>query len=136
MRTPGNARAFLWENGGPMVDLNALIPANSSLTLVFAVNINERGEIAGLGVPSGCQPADFLLCGRAYVLIPCDEKHPGECEDYSMIEAPAPQISAPRAQSAATMKQDNETPISPVNQLRNRLMQRYHIPGQTAAPRD
>ena len=34
--TLGNGRAFLWENGGPMVDLNTLIPANSSLTLVFA----------------------------------------------------------------------------------------------------
>ncbi len=93
--TPGNGRAFLWENGGPMVDLNTLIPANSSLTLVFAETINERGEIGGTGVPTGCQPADVATCGHAFLLIPCDDKHPGECEDYSMIEIATPQTSPP-----------------------------------------
>jgi len=43
--------AFLWENGGPMVDLNTLIPAGSSLQLVFAFAINDRGEIVGAGEP-------------------------------------------------------------------------------------
>ena len=47
------ARAFLWEKGGPMVDLNSLIPRNSSLQLVTALDINDRGEIAGIGVPPG-----------------------------------------------------------------------------------
>ena len=28
------------------------------------------------------------------VLIPCDEKHPGECEDYSMIEGVTSQTGA------------------------------------------
>ena len=37
--------AFIWENGGPMVDLNTLIPANSGLELEEAFNINDRGEI-------------------------------------------------------------------------------------------
>ena len=32
----GDERAFLWEDGGPMVDLNTLIPANSSLRLAQA----------------------------------------------------------------------------------------------------
>ena len=55
----GNARAFLWENGGPMVDLNTLIPPNSGLTLVQAFSINDRGEIAGIGVPPGVAVPDW-----------------------------------------------------------------------------
>jgi probable HAF family extracellular repeat protein len=50
--------AFLWENGGPMVDLNTLIPLNSPLLLEEGGNINDRGEIAGRGVPPGCDNVD------------------------------------------------------------------------------
>jgi probable HAF family extracellular repeat protein len=80
---PTGEHAFLWENDGPMVDLNSLIPPNSSLQLTFAVAINDRGEIAGFGVPAGCAPQDVGICGHAYVLIPCDDKHSGGdvCED-------------------------------------------------------
>ena len=42
----GNCRAFLWQNK-TMVDLNALVPANSPLYLAFAFVINDAGEIAG-----------------------------------------------------------------------------------------
>lgn len=42
----GNCRAFLWQNKA-MNDLNALIPANSPLYLMFAFVINDAGEIAG-----------------------------------------------------------------------------------------
>ena len=37
-------RAFLWENGGPMLDLNQLVPAGSP-RLAVALAINDRGEI-------------------------------------------------------------------------------------------
>jgi probable HAF family extracellular repeat protein len=76
-------RAFLWENGGPMLDLNTLIPSGSGLQLVGAVDINDRGEIVGSGVlPNG----DF----HAILLIPCDENHPNiEGCDYSMVEESA-----------------------------------------------
>jgi probable HAF family extracellular repeat protein len=129
--TPGNARAFLWENGGPIVDLNTLIPANSSLLLVYAVNINDQGEIAGLGVPAGCQPADYLLCGRAYLLIP-----DGDCDSDCEGRIAASQNSAAPAQNVVTMKQGDESPINPVERLRSQMRHRYHLPGQTAAPRD
>jgi probable HAF family extracellular repeat protein len=64
---PPFRHAFLWEDGGPMVDLNTLIPANSGFELVSADNINERGEIHGVGVPARCYPD---LCGHPFLLIP------------------------------------------------------------------
>jgi len=55
--------AVLWQNGD-LLDLNDLVPANSSLHLVNAFGINERGEITGVGVlPNGDQ--------HAFLLIPC-----------------------------------------------------------------
>jgi probable HAF family extracellular repeat protein len=82
--------AFLWENGGPSVDLNTLISPNSGLELAGGFSINDRGEINGAGVlPNGDQ--------HAFQLIPCDEHHPGvqDC-DYSLVDAAAePEIPAP-----------------------------------------
>jgi probable HAF family extracellular repeat protein len=63
--------AFLWEKGGPMVDLNTLISPKSSLSLNWAYAINERGEISGVGTPQGCSDG-WPLCGHAFVLIPQD----------------------------------------------------------------
>jgi probable HAF family extracellular repeat protein len=85
--------AILWEDGGPAVDLNTLIPPNSGLQLVNALDINDQGEIAGLGVPAGCQPVDVDTCGHAYVLIPCGHGHTDgkECEDNPGDSAPATQ---------------------------------------------
>ena len=60
--------AFLWENGGPMVDLNTLIPANSGVYLFQAVKINSRGEIIATGLPAGC--SESFVCGRQYLLVP------------------------------------------------------------------
>jgi probable HAF family extracellular repeat protein len=74
--------AFLWEQGAPMVDLNTLIPPGASLDLTYAVAINDRGEIAGFGVPRGCAPEDYELCGHAYMLIPCG--HDDECTNVTL----------------------------------------------------
>jgi probable HAF family extracellular repeat protein len=62
--------AVLWEAGEP-TDLNALIPPDASLQLTFAFAINDRGEIAGFGVPPDCALQDQAACGHAYMLIPC-----------------------------------------------------------------
>ncbi len=64
---------FLWENEGPMVDLNTLIPEDSGAPLYEASNINERGEIVAGGLPAGCN--DPSSCGHVYLLIPCDKEH-------------------------------------------------------------
>jgi probable HAF family extracellular repeat protein len=47
-------RAFLWQRGGPMVDLNALVENPSNLHLYLASYIIDSGEIVAQGVlPNG-----------------------------------------------------------------------------------
>ena len=58
--------ATIWKHGVP-ADLNTLIPANSSLNLLFGCSINSRGQILGLATN---------LAGtvyHAYELIPVGE---------------------------------------------------------------
>ena len=130
--------AFLWENVGPMIDLNTLIPANSSLTLVFPETINERGEIGGTGVPAGCQTADVATCGHAFLLVPdgdCDSDCEGRiAETQSVIVANRNNVAP--AHYPAAMKQDNESLLSPVERVRSIMREGNHLLGQTAAPRD
>jgi probable HAF family extracellular repeat protein len=64
--------AFVWEDGGPMLDLNTLIPSDSGLQLTNAFNINDRGEILAKSVPSGVSPIDDEDLGHVVLLIPCE----------------------------------------------------------------
>jgi probable HAF family extracellular repeat protein len=57
--------AWLWENGGPMVDLNTLAIPGSGLHLADARLINDRGEIVCTGVLSNGDK-------HAVLLIPVD----------------------------------------------------------------
>ena len=74
-------RGFLWENGGPIVDLQTLVLPGSDVTISETNYINDAGEISGFGTDSNGDQ-------RALLLIPCDEKHPGVCDDYSMMKQP------------------------------------------------
>jgi probable HAF family extracellular repeat protein len=115
----GCSIAALWEDGGPMVDLNTLVTSNSGISIFGAATINERGEIAAGGTDSAGNQ-------HALLLIPCDEQHPGvEGCDYSMVDAiAAVEAGAARAATlpAATT---NNPPIGPPGQLRTRFANRY-----------
>lgn len=65
--------AFVWEEGGPMLDLNTLIPPGSGLQLTNAFNINDRGEILAKSIPLGVTPVDDEDLGHVVLLIPCEE---------------------------------------------------------------
>jgi len=99
--TAADRRASLWEKG-QVIDLNTFLPLGTDLQLTDAYNINDRGEIAGLGVPTGC--GDEFTCGHAFVLIPCDDNQPDEegCEGERETTTAAIQDSrAPVNQSLA-----------------------------------
>jgi probable HAF family extracellular repeat protein len=72
-----DCRAFLWQKG-TMTDLNTLIPPNSSLYLLSANDLNDRGEIVGeaFDQSTGDVPA--------FLAIPCD--HGNDCEANSSAE--------------------------------------------------
>jgi uncharacterized membrane protein len=71
--------SFLWEDGGPALDLSTVVP--SSITVGEVNQINDRGEIVAQGTDANGNHSAFLL-------IPCDESHPGvEGCDYSMVTA-------------------------------------------------
>jgi len=121
------SRAFLWENGA-ILDLDTVTAPGARLRLVWAMAINDRGEIAGIGVPPGVRRSDLLSQGHAFLLIPCDENHPGiEGCDYSLVEAPAAvNQPAPAVQNAS------RRPLPP-SLLRR--MSRYHFPGRALGAR-
>ena len=99
----GPGHGFLWQNGF-MTDLNALLPPGSSLTPEGdGAVINDRGEIAEMGLlPDG----DI----HAFLLVPCDENHPGiEGCDYSMVEVVAQPPARPVARKATPISADTVT---------------------------
>jgi probable HAF family extracellular repeat protein len=67
--TGGGSRAILWDRGR-LTDLNTLVPGPpfSPLYLLFAADINDRGEIVGQGLTINGEL-------HAYLAIPCDENH-------------------------------------------------------------
>jgi probable HAF family extracellular repeat protein len=125
----GNIRAFVWENGGPMVDLNDLIPADSPLTLSVAWNINESGTITGVGVPAGCAPAERGSCGHVFALLPEGDCDPDNEARIAATQARVAAEHAADAQYFSTTKPDPESPLSPAERFRSMMSQRFHLPG-------
>lgn len=101
--------AFLWEDGGPMVDLNTLVSAGSDLTLTVAIFINDRGEIAGNGVlPNGDT--------HAFILIPCGEND-NDCGDSA--------ASTSRATWAVQIPQKANSSSPVLRDAPNRMMRGF-----------
>jgi probable HAF family extracellular repeat protein len=117
----GNAtHGFLWEDGGPAIDLNTLVPPGSSIALTTPAYINDRGEIAGSGALSNGDTHAFLL-------IPCDENYANTegCEDQ--IEG------TPAVRGDASERPKIALPENAPSILRQRLGHWYHIPGLEAS---
>ena len=121
--------AFLWEDGGPMIDLNTLISNNSSLLLLDASYINDRGEIAGHGLTLDGE-------NHAFLLIPCsaDQSDTKVCEDASENASAASVDVAPIGTSPMSTNRHKPTPEA-LAASRGRFTSRYHIPGLGAAQR-
>jgi probable HAF family extracellular repeat protein len=57
----GEGRAFLWQNGMKMTDLNTLVVGDSPFkNLILAAGIDSRGEIAGFGLTNSFEVHAFL----------------------------------------------------------------------------
>ena len=102
--------AFVWEEGGPMLDLNTLIRPGSGLQLTNAININDRGEILAKSIPVGVTPIDDEDFGHVVLLIPCHEEDDCKSENESTVTSNTRIQSAlrvsnnARAQRTATVK--------------------------------
>jgi probable HAF family extracellular repeat protein len=74
----GNCRAFLRQNNA-MMDLNALIPANSTLYLMSAFGLNDAGEIAGMALETST--------GEVHAFVATPGQNAAASKDFSP-EAP------------------------------------------------
>ena len=98
----GALHAVLWENGRT-IDLNTVIRPNSALQLVYALSINDRGEIAGLGVPPGVSALDVESLGHAFLLIPVDrDRDDDQDEDTAKADSRQDQQSQEAGQNDMT----------------------------------
>jgi probable HAF family extracellular repeat protein len=108
----GNCRAFL-RQGRVMTDLNALIPADSPLYLIFGWDINDAGQIAGQALETST--GDI----HAFLATPRDPNRPG---------------TEWRGADAGEADEFTERPslVLPENarkMLRQQLGRRYHLGG-------
>jgi probable HAF family extracellular repeat protein len=124
----GFLHAFLWQEGGPMLDLNKLIPPGSGWVLTNAFNINDRGEILAKAAPVGFTPNDDADLGHLALLIPCEDD--SNCENS--IERPEtlfPQALAPRGSqlSRPEIAAQPRTLKDNITSWRARFAGRYHL---------
>jgi probable HAF family extracellular repeat protein len=120
-----STHAFLWENGGPMVDLDTLISQDSGATLYEADNINERGEIVASGLPAGCN--DRFACGHVYLLIPCDDG--AACANDNVSTSATLEHYPPLKTVTPGRLQPESRRLDPLTAFRLRMARRYQVRG-------
>ena len=110
-----------------MLDLNTLIPPGSGVQLVYAFNINDRGEILAISNPLGVTPNTDL--GRLVLLIPCEAGEEGCVDSDEVATTAAPRIPAPVNNLVTTASpQRLRTPREHMAAWRAQMLRRYHIP--------
>jgi probable HAF family extracellular repeat protein len=121
--------AFVWQDGAPMMDLNALIQPGTDYQLTNAIDINDRGEILARAAPLGFTPDDDADLGHLALLIPCDNDHFGHDDcDYSEVDpgAVAPPINALSRSAIGHRGNEDRPAVGPANAYR--LQRRAYRP--------
>jgi probable HAF family extracellular repeat protein len=121
---------FLWEQGGPAIDLDTLVAPSSDLSLIAPISINDRGEIAGYAMLANGDT-------HAFVLIPCDDDHPNvEGCDYSMVDPADVANNAVAPQFPLGIPPTMDSVTGTINPWQNWFRQRYRMLGQRSPLRD
>jgi probable HAF family extracellular repeat protein len=122
--------AFVWQEGGPMLDLNTLIPPGSGMQLTNAFNINDRGEILAKAAPLGFTPNDDEDLGHLVLLIPCEKVDELGCEAKAEATNEAPRSASRVLNPAglATSPQRLLTHGENAATWRARMQRQFHIP--------
>jgi probable HAF family extracellular repeat protein len=122
----GELRPFLWENGGPMVDLTTLVPPHPGVHLDGGDTwLNDRGEILVTGTLSNGDVHAFLL-------TPCDDHHDdgGECDELDEgATAAAQSSSALLMQTPTTTAEGSSSTNDRTGAVRSRFGRRYPYRG-------
>jgi uncharacterized membrane protein len=110
--------ATLW-SGSALVDLNNAIPPNSGVVLVWAFQINDRGEISGFATLPNGDP-------RAFLLIPEDENGGQGDLSTSMTETKAvmPEMIGIRVPTQAGIRRTQASSARALRQQRQARLQR------------
>jgi probable HAF family extracellular repeat protein len=85
------SHGLLWQNG-KMIDLNTVFPASSNLYVVSVSNINESGQIAGMGVELAGGHAGTIV--HAFLATPVNEDQGKTIAD---VVHTRPEITLPAA---------------------------------------
>jgi probable HAF family extracellular repeat protein len=122
----GTYHAFLWEKGGPMIDLNAFVPEGSTLQqLTDAFNINDRGEILGVGLPPGVPPGE--IGSHVFLLIPCGDES-DSCRAAGRIAVTSTGAGAPVRPSSRDIR--DERSRTTIERMLNQLHGRERLSRQ------
>jgi probable HAF family extracellular repeat protein len=123
--------AFVWQKGGPMLDLNTLIPPGSGMQLTNAFNINDRGEILAKAALLGFTPNDDADLGHLVLLIPCENEDEPGCEAANEAAASAAPHSSSHILNPAGLAASPQRLLTPGENAatwRARMHRQFHMP--------
>lgn len=116
--------AALWQKGS-VLNLNDAIVSDAPLNLVIAMDVDDAGDIAGIGVPPGVPVGDLETKGHAFVLIPCDRVgNQKPCGDMVYRRSVVAQggASSTRSQSPRAFR-----PMTGLDAVRAQVARYFHL---------